>query len=109
MGWYLRKSFKLGPFRINLSKSGLGGSVGVRGARVGLDAKGRLMRQGDEAIFTSATTVDPPNRWDRHPPSDPPTTSILPRLAFMIILAGIAPFLIFLIVALAQTKGHVAV
>jgi hypothetical protein len=41
MGWFLRKSFKLGPVRLNLSKSGLGASAGVKGLRVGLDAKGR--------------------------------------------------------------------
>jgi hypothetical protein len=41
MGFYLRKSFRLGPLRLNLSKSGLGASVGVKGARVGVDAKGK--------------------------------------------------------------------
>ena len=41
MGFYLRKSFKAGPFRLNLSKSGLGMSVGVPGARVGVSATGR--------------------------------------------------------------------
>ena len=32
---------KLGPLRLNLSKSGIGTSVGIRGFRVGTDAKGR--------------------------------------------------------------------
>lgn len=41
VGFYIRKSFKAGPFRLNLSKSGLGVSAGVKGARVGIDAKGR--------------------------------------------------------------------
>ena len=41
MGWNLRRSKKLGLFRVNLSKSGLGFSVGVRGFRVGRDAHGR--------------------------------------------------------------------
>jgi hypothetical protein len=41
MGWSYRKSFKAGPMRINLSKSGLGTSVGVKGARIGIDARGR--------------------------------------------------------------------
>lgn len=42
MGFYIRKSFKIGPLRLNLSKSGLGASVGTRGARLGLRAKGKL-------------------------------------------------------------------
>jgi hypothetical protein len=41
MSWNIRRSTKLGPFRLNLSKSGIGWSVGVRGARIGRDAKGR--------------------------------------------------------------------
>ena len=41
MGFYIRKSFKAGPFRLNISKGGLGVSAGVTGARVGVDSKGR--------------------------------------------------------------------
>lgn len=41
MGFYLRKSFGFGPIRLNLSKSGLGASVGVKGARVGITSRGR--------------------------------------------------------------------
>jgi hypothetical protein len=41
MGWYVRKSFKLGPVRLNFSKRGLGASVGEPGARVGVDASGQ--------------------------------------------------------------------
>ncbi|MFZ9688992.1 MAG: DUF4236 domain-containing protein [Phycisphaerales bacterium] len=41
MGWRFRRSIGRGPFRINLSKSGLGWSFGRRGARVGVGASGR--------------------------------------------------------------------
>ena len=41
MGFYLRKSFRAGPIRFNLSKSGVGISGGVRGARVGVSSTGR--------------------------------------------------------------------
>lgn len=41
MGWYFRKSVNLGPFRVNLSRSGVGYSVGTRGFRVGRSATGR--------------------------------------------------------------------
>lgn len=42
MGWSFRKSLSLGGlFRLNLSKGGVGVSVGVKGARVSIDPKGR--------------------------------------------------------------------
>ena len=41
MSLFFRKSLRLGPLRFNLSKSGVGASVGVKGARVGVDAKGK--------------------------------------------------------------------
>jgi hypothetical protein len=46
MGIRFRKSFKAGPVRVNLSKSGVGASVGVKGARVGIDAKGNSYTAG---------------------------------------------------------------
>lgn len=41
MGFYLRKSFKVGGLRFNLSNSGVGVSTGIKGLRVGVDGKGR--------------------------------------------------------------------
>jgi len=41
MGFYFRKSISLGPIRINLSKSGLGISAGVKGLRLGIRPNGR--------------------------------------------------------------------
>lgn len=41
MGWSFRRSINVGPFRMNLSKSGVGYSFGTRGLRVGKDATGR--------------------------------------------------------------------
>lgn len=40
MAWYLRKSISVGPIRLNLSKSGVGTSVGVTGFRVGIRPDG---------------------------------------------------------------------
>lgn len=42
MGVRYRKSVKLGPVRVNLSKSGVSYSVGVKGARVTKRADGRV-------------------------------------------------------------------
>lgn len=41
MAWYLRKSVKVGPVRFNLSKSGVGASVGVKGFRIGVRPNGK--------------------------------------------------------------------
>lgn len=40
MGFSFRKSFKAGPIRLNLSRSGLGVSTGVKGFRVGVGPRG---------------------------------------------------------------------
>ena len=41
MAFYIRKSVSLGPIRFNLSKSGIGTSVGVTGFRVGIRPNGK--------------------------------------------------------------------
>jgi hypothetical protein len=41
MGWTYRKSLNLGPFRVNVSKSGIGYSVGGAGFRTGTSSRGR--------------------------------------------------------------------
>lgn len=41
MGWSWSKSVGVGPFRVNLSKSGVGFSVGGKGFRTGVNSKGR--------------------------------------------------------------------
>ncbi len=41
MGWSYRKAISLGPFRMNVSKSGVGYSVGGQGFRTGIRANGR--------------------------------------------------------------------
>lgn len=40
MGWRFRRSFSIGPVRINISKTGMGVSVGARGLRVGAGPRG---------------------------------------------------------------------
>jgi hypothetical protein len=51
MGWYFRKSVGFGPLRLNLSKSGIGASVGVRGARVGVGPRGNYVRLGRGGLY----------------------------------------------------------
>jgi Protein of unknown function (DUF4236) len=51
MGYYIRKSKKVGPFRLNLSKSGIGASVGVRGFRVGTGPRGNYVHAGRNGLY----------------------------------------------------------
>jgi|GEM_PF-2205174 len=46
MPFYIRKAFSSGPIRLNLSKGGLGFSVGVKGARLGVNSKGQAYVHG---------------------------------------------------------------
>jgi hypothetical protein len=46
MGWSFRKSVGFGPFRINLSKGGVGVSGGVKGARVSVGPGGTNFYSG---------------------------------------------------------------
>ncbi len=51
MAFYLRKGLNLGPMRLNLSKSGVGVSGGVKGARVGLGPKGPYVHGGRHGMY----------------------------------------------------------
>jgi hypothetical protein len=78
MAWRFRKSIKLGPLRLNLSKSGIGTSIGVPGFRIGRDAKGRsytaasipgtglyerkYSKQGESAAPAGVPAEDTPER-----------------------------------------------
>lgn len=55
MGIYLRKSLRVGPFRFNLSKSGVGVSTGVRGFRVGSGPRGNYVHMGVGGLYYRAT------------------------------------------------------
>ncbi len=53
MGLFFRKSLKLGPVRLNFSKSGIGVSTGVRGLRVSTSARGTYLNAGREVFITA--------------------------------------------------------
>lgn len=58
MAFSIRKSISAGPFRFNLSKSGLGLSVGVKGLRFGTGPCGHYIHAGS-AGFRYRATIDP--------------------------------------------------
>jgi len=69
MGFYLRKSLRAGPFRFNLSKSGLGVSAGIPGFRVGAGPRGNYVHVGAHGVYYRATLGGKPGtRSAGHPP-----------------------------------------
>lgn len=51
MPFYMRKSIKVGPLRYNLSKSGIGVSVGIPGFRVGSGPKENYVHMGKNGVY----------------------------------------------------------
>jgi hypothetical protein len=51
MGFYIRKGFNFGPLRLNLSRSGLGTSFGVKGLRIGLGPRGAYLHAGRGGLY----------------------------------------------------------
>lgn len=62
MGFYIRKALRLGPLRINLSRHGVGYSVGIRGARIGRTAQGRAYVQAGRGGLYYRKHVTPRDR-----------------------------------------------
>ena len=87
MGFYYRKSVNLGPFRVNLSKSGLGYSFGGRGFRVGTTARGkkyclaRTLRVSPVWLLFKQATERPPSRLV-HPSASPGRELAIANLAW---------------------------
>ncbi len=51
MSFYIRKRIKVGPFRFNISKHGVGVSTGVRGFRVGTGPHGNYISMAEHGIY----------------------------------------------------------
>src|SRR5262249_53194754 len=51
MGFYFRKSVSFGPVRFNFSKSGIGVSVGVKGARISTGPRGTYVHAGRHGFY----------------------------------------------------------
>lgn len=55
MPFYIRKSISAGPFRFNLSSSGVGVSVGVKGLRIGTGPRGHYVHAGRGGLYYRAS------------------------------------------------------
>jgi uncharacterized protein DUF4236 len=65
MGLYLRKSFRFGPLRLNLSKSGFGLSGGVTGARLGIGPRGPYVHAGRYGLYYRKSLSSPISQTER--------------------------------------------
>src|SRR6266850_379836 len=73
VGFYIRKGFNFGPLRLNLSRSGLGASIGVKGARIGVGPRGSYVHLGRGGLYYRQTIAPPSPR--EQPPQDAPPVS----------------------------------
>ncbi len=76
MGFYIRKAISSGPFRFNLSRSGLGLSVGIKRFRIGTGPRGNYVHMGRHGLYyrTSLGGARYPVRTtdiSRQPPTSP--------------------------------------
>ena len=62
MGFYFRRSMNVGPFRVNVSRGGVGWSVGGRGFRTGTSGRGR--KYTTISILARAWATEPPRGTD---------------------------------------------
>ena len=69
MGFYIRKSLSVGPFRFNLSKSGIGLSTGIKGFRIGTGPRGNYVHMGRGGLYFRQTL---PSSDNRRTPSEVP-------------------------------------
>ncbi len=92
-----QKSIRIAPgFRINLSKSGVGVSVGPKGLKVGVDAKGRSY----SSVGIPGTGISQRNY--AKPGDDGHTPEEYQRALSTGVLIGIAIVVVLIIVAVAS-------
>jgi hypothetical protein len=79
MGFYIRKGFNFGPLRLNLSRSGLGASFGVKGARVGIGPRGSYIQMGRGGLYYRQTLTPASRRPYPHTSTPYPHAPTAPQ------------------------------
>src|ERR1700687_2578892 len=100
MGWSFRRSKSFGLFRLNFSKSGIGVSVGVPGARIGVNAKGKKYLRGGipgTGLYYQSSLPD------GQPGQSPQSTTSVSPFAIIIVLLVVG-FIIFALSFSNSTK-----
>ena len=73
MGFYIRKSVRVGPIRFNLSKSGIGVSGGITGLRLGVGPRGTYVHVGRGGVYYRQTLGGRASRRSQPSPRSRPT------------------------------------
>lgn len=97
MGFRFRKSLKIAPgVRLNLSKSGVGMSAGIRGARVGLSSRGTTYSSvGIPGTGMSYMSHSKKGRLSQTQSTEPTTKDYIMAVKFLLWLLAIIIGLIF--------------
>lgn len=77
MGFYIRKSIRVGPLRFNLSRSGIGMSAGIKGLRFGTGPRGNYVHMGAGGLYyrqsLNPSRLPQPRGFDPTAGHQPPT------------------------------------
>jgi hypothetical protein len=106
MGWSFRRSKSFGLFRLNFSKSGIGYSFGVPGARVGVNSKGKKYLRGGipgTGLYYQSSLPD------GQPGQSPQSTASVPPFAILITILLVVGFIIFAMSSSKPTTASVPV
>ncbi len=79
MGFYIRKSIRVGPLRFNLSKSGIGVSTGIPGFRVGIGPRGTYVHIGRSGLYYRQTLSTPTSGHEKFDSPLSEDTSVPPN------------------------------
>src|SRR5712691_3553593 len=75
MGFFFRRSTRVGPFRLNFSRSGIGASVGVKGARLTMTPRGTTyVTVGSHGFYYRETLSSRDDIRRVHPTAPTPAT-----------------------------------
>jgi hypothetical protein len=94
MGFFIKKSFRAGPIRFNLSKGRIGVSAGVRGLRIGTGPRGPYVAGGKHGVYfrkslTSAeSATESPGSAIVVPATPKPVSTGQGSAVWFVILAG---------------------
>lgn len=73
MGFYFRRSINFGPVRFNFSKSGIGVSAGVKGARISTGPRGTYVHAGRNGFYYSQRIGGQSTHRSQPPPLGQPS------------------------------------
>lgn len=79
MGFFFRKSLNFGPIRLNFSKSGIGVSAGVKGARISTGPRGTYVHAGRHGFYYSQKIGSSSQPLHERQPQTPPRVSSGPN------------------------------